>query len=60
LNLENVSDITRISVQHLSEIESSKHNPRLSSILRIANSMELAVMLVPEHMAPDIRRFIAS
>jgi hypothetical protein len=28
----------------------------LSSIERIADAMELAVMLVPEHMAPDIRR----
>jgi hypothetical protein len=32
----------------------------LSSIERIADAMELAVMLVPEHMAPDIRRYIAS
>jgi hypothetical protein len=49
-----------MSVQHLSEIESSKRDPRLSSIERIADAMELAVMLVPEHMAPDIHRFIAS
>ena len=48
-----------MSVQHLSEIESSKRDPRLSSIERIADAMELAVMLVPEHMAPDIRRYIA-
>jgi hypothetical protein len=27
---------------------------------RIADAMDLAVMLVPEHMAPDIRRNIAS
>ncbi len=47
-------------MQHLSEIESSKRDPRLSSIERIADAMELAVMLVPEHMAPDIRRYIAS
>jgi tRNA G18 (ribose-2'-O)-methylase SpoU len=32
----------------------------VSSIERIADAMELAVMLVPEHMAPDIRRYIAS
>ncbi len=52
LTLENVSGIAGMSVQHLSEIESSKRDPRLSSIERIADAMELAVMLVPEHMAP--------
>ena len=60
LTLENVSSIAGMSVQHLSEIESSKRDPRLSAIERIADAMELAVMLVPEHMAPDIRRYIAS
>ena len=58
--LANVSGIAGMSVQHLSEIESSKRDSRLSSIERIADAMELAVMLVPEHMAPDIRRYIAS
>ena len=32
----------------------------VSSIERIADAMALAVMLVPEHMAPYIRRYIAS
>ena len=49
LTLENVSGIAGMSVQHLSEIESSKRDPRLSSIERIADAMELTVMLVPEH-----------
>jgi transcriptional regulator with XRE-family HTH domain len=60
LTLENVSGIAGMSVQHLSEIESSMRDPRLSSIERIADAMELAVMLVPEHMAPEIRRYVAS
>jgi transcriptional regulator with XRE-family HTH domain len=60
LTLKNVSRMASMSVQHLSEIENSKRDPRLSSIERIADAMELAVMLVPEHMAPDIRRYIAS
>ena len=60
LTLENVSGIAGMSVQHLSEIESSKRDPRLSSIERIADAMELAVMLVPEHLAPDIRRYVVS
>ena len=38
-----------MSVKHLSEIESSKRDPRLSSIEIIADALELAVMLVPEH-----------
>lgn len=46
--------------QHLSEIESGKRDPRLSSIERIAEAMGLSVMLVPEHMAPEIRRYIAT
>jgi len=33
---------------------------RLSSIERIADAMALTVMLVPEHMAPEIRRYVAS
>ena len=60
LTLENVSGIAGMSVQHLSEIESSKRDPRLSSIERIADAMALTVMLVPEHMAPEIRRYVAS
>ena len=60
LTLENVSGIAGMSVQHLSEIESCKRDPRLSSIERIADAMELAVMLVPEHLAPDVRRYVAS
>jgi hypothetical protein len=48
LTLENVSGFAGMSVQHLSETES------------IADAMELAVMLVPEHMAPEIRRYVAS
>jgi len=49
-----------MSPQHLSEIESGKRDPRLSSIERIADAMHLTVMLVPEHMAPDIRRYVAA
>ena len=60
LTLVNVSGIAGMSVQHLSEIESSKRDPRLSSIERIADAMDLALMLVPEHMAPEIRRYVAS
>ena len=60
LTLENVSGIAGMSVQHLSESESSTRDPRVSSIERSADAMELAVMLVPEYLAPDIRRFVAS
>ena len=60
LTLDDVSAMTSMSPQHLSEIESGKRDPRLSSIERIADAMDLAVLLVPEHLAPDIRRYIAS
>jgi len=58
--LEAVSSTTGMSPQHLSEIESGKRDPRLSSIERMAEAMGLNVMLVPEHMAPEIRRYIAT
>jgi transcriptional regulator with XRE-family HTH domain len=51
LTLENVSGIAGMSVQHLSEIESSKRDPRLSSIERIADAMELAVAGARRHGA---------
>lgn len=60
LTLEAASGRAGMSPQHLSEIESGKRDPRLSSIERIAEAMELTVMLVPEHMATDIRRYIAT
>jgi len=52
--------MTRMSPQHLSEIESGKRDPRLSSIERMADAMGLALLLVPEHMAPEMRRYIAT
>ena len=60
LTLDDVSDMTSMSPQHLSEIESSKRDPRLSSIERMADAIGLTLLLVPEHMAPDMRRYIAT
>ncbi len=60
LTLEIVSGKAGMSPQHLSEIESGKRDPRLSSIERVADAMNLSVMLVPEHMVPEIRRYVAS
>ena len=60
LTLNDVSAMTSMSPQHLSEIESSKRDPRLSSVERIADAMGLTLLLVPEHMAPAVRRHIAS
>jgi transcriptional regulator with XRE-family HTH domain len=60
LTLDDVSVMTRISPQNLSEIESGKRDPRLSSIERMADAMGLTLLLVPEHMAPDMRRYIAT
>ena len=43
----------------MSEIESGKRDPRLSSIERMAEAMGMTVLIVPEAMAPELRRTIA-
>ena len=58
LTLEMLSAKVNMSPQHLSEIESGKRDPRLSSIERMAEAMGLTVLLVPETMAPEVRRSI--
>lgn len=45
-----------MSPQHLSEIESAKVDPRLSTIERVADSLGLSLILVPKAKALDIRR----
>ena len=60
LTLENLSAKVGMSPQHLSEIESGKRDPRLSSIKRVAEAMRMTVLIVPEAMAPELRRYIAS
>jgi transcriptional regulator with XRE-family HTH domain len=58
LTLDKLSAKVSMSPQHLSEIESGKRDPRLSSIERMAEAMGLTVLLVPEAMVPEIRRYI--
>ena len=58
LTLENLSAKVGMSPQHLSEIESGKRDPRLSSIERMAEATGMTVP-VPEAMAPELRRYIA-
>ncbi len=58
LTLDRLSAKVSMSPQHLSEIESGKRDPRLSSIERMAEAMGLTVLLVPETMVPEIRRYI--
>ena len=59
LTLENLSARVGMSPQHLSEIESGKRDPRLSSIERMAEAMGMTVLIVPEAMALELRRYIA-
>ena len=59
LTLENLSAKVGMSPQHLSEIESGKRDPRLSSIERMAEAMGMTVLIVPDAMAPDLRRYVA-
>ena len=49
-----------MSPQHLSEIESGKCDPRLSSIERMAEAMGMTVLIVPDATAPDLRRYVAT
>lgn len=58
LTLDGLSGITGMSPQHLSEIESDKRDPRLSSIERIAQALGLTLLLVPTRMAPGVRRYV--
>ena len=44
----------------MSEIESGKRDPRLSSIERMAEAMGMTVLIVPDAMAPDLRRYVAN
>jgi len=60
LTLEMLSAKVGMSPQHLSEIESGKRDPRLSSIERMAEAMGMTVLIVPEAMAPELRRYIAN
>lgn len=57
--LADVSAETGMSIQHLSEIESGKRDAQLSSIERVAAALGLTLILVPEELAPDVRRFLA-
>lgn len=59
LTLEGLSARVGMSPQHLSEIESGKRDPRLSSIERMAEAMGMTVLIVPEALAPELRRVIA-
>ncbi|MBL8442881.1 MAG: helix-turn-helix transcriptional regulator [Zoogloeaceae bacterium] len=49
-----------MSPQHLSDVESGKVDPRLSTIERIAESLGLSLILVPKATAPAIRRMLVS
>lgn len=49
-----------MSPQHLSDVESAKVDPRLSTIERIAESLGLSLILVPKAKAPEIRRMLVS
>jgi transcriptional regulator with XRE-family HTH domain len=60
LTLDAVSTRASMSAQHLSQIESGKRDPRLSSIERIASALGMTVLVVPNAMATDLRLYIAN
>ena len=60
LTLNGMSAKTGMSAQHLSEIESGKRDARLSSIERMADALGMTVLIVPQSVAPDLRRYITN
>jgi transcriptional regulator with XRE-family HTH domain len=56
LTLEMLSAKMGVSSQHLSEIESGKHDHRLSSIKRMAEAMGMTVLIVLDAVVPDLHR----
>jgi transcriptional regulator with XRE-family HTH domain len=55
-----LAGLADMSPQHLSDVESGKVDPRLSTIERIAESLGLSLILAPKDKALDIRRMILS
>lgn len=55
-----LAGLAGMSPQHLSEVESGKVDPRLSTVERICDALGLTVMLVPKAEAARIRRFLAT
>jgi len=49
-----------MSLQHLSEVESGKVDPRLSTIERVAEALGLTLILVPKDKASLIRHNLVS
>ena len=58
--LDVVSGLAGMSSQHLSEIEGGKRDAQLSSIERVAAAMSLSLVLVPDELAPAVRRYVSS
>jgi transcriptional regulator with XRE-family HTH domain len=60
LTLEMLSAKVGMSPQHLSEFESGKRDPLFLSIERMAEAMGMTMLIVPDAMAPDQRRYVAN
>ncbi len=59
MTLQRLSIDTGMSVQHLSQIETGgARGTQLMSIERIARTMGLSLMLVPEHLETEVASFI--
>lgn len=61
LTLAGVSSKSGLSVQHISKIESGgARGTHLLSIEKLAKALGFTLVLVPVHLAPEVRRFVNS
>jgi len=61
LTLAGLSSRSGLSVQHISKIEGGGgRGTHLLSIEKLARALGFTLVLVPSHLAPDVRRYINS
>ncbi len=60
LSQRGLSDRTGQSQSHISQIESGKMEPGLSSFIDMARALDLEVMLVPKKLVPGVRGLVRS
>lgn len=61
LTLEGMSSRSGLSAQHISKIETGKgRRTGLGTIERLAESLNMTLMLIPDHLAADVRTYIQS
>lgn len=59
LTLDGMSSRCGLSAQHISKIETGKgRKTQLQSIEKLASSLNMTLMLIPDHLAAEVRSYI--